>query len=529
MRKHLQSNHWGCFFVYTSLASAIVIGVNGRGITVEVDITSGIPQISVVGLPDSAIRESVERVRSAIRNSNYQFPLERITINLAPADMKKEGTGLDLAIAAGILKASKQINCELSESLVVGELSLDGHIRPVHGILAMLEYAKSAGINKIILPHVNSFEASLISGLLLCPITNLREIENINYVSSEELLASHQKGRNQASTTRVHRQDIDISDVVGQQEAKRALLIAAAGRHNIIVAGPPGVGKTMLMRRLPSIMPPLQEAEALEVTKIYSVAGKLPPQTSAFLTAPPFRSPHHSISVGGLIGGGSIPKPGEVTLSHHGVLFLDELPEFSRQVLELLRQPMEEHTVTISRARSHVTFPASFLLAASYNPCPCGFYGFEREGQNCSCTQAMIHRYRAKLSGPLLDRIDLQIDVARPTSLVHSKDDLAMTSEQMRNLVQQAVTLQQQRYRRYAFNYNSELTTQGIKQLVKLPKEAHELIENAFQTLGMSMRGYDRIIKIARTIADLAGCIDVQLEHVAEAIQYRKLDIQLHL
>lgn len=519
----------GVLFLYTSLSSAIVLGVNGHGIIVEVDITNGIPLINVVGLADLAIRESVERVRSAIRNSSYQFPLERITINLAPADLKKEGTGLDLAIAAGILKASEQIRCDLSETLIIGELSLDGHIRPVQGVLAMLEHARSSGIMKVVLPEQNTYEASLISGMLLYPITNLRDLEEISYISSEQLLADYESRKYNDKSGRVHQQDIDISDVVGQQEAKRALLIAAAGRHNIIVSGPPGVGKTMLMHRLPTIMPPLTESEALEVTKIYSVAGKLSTQTTQFISAPPFRSPHHSISIGGLIGGGSIPKPGEVTLSHHGVLFLDELPEFSRQVLELLRQPIEEHTVTISRARSTVTFPASFLLAASYNPCPCGFHGFEREGQNCTCTQAMIQRYRAKLSGPLLDRIDLQIDVARPPSLTPSADDLSMNSQQMRELVQQAVTIQQSRYKKFRFNYNSELTTQGIKQLIKLPNEANELIENAFQALGMSMRGYNRIIKIARTIADLAGSEEVQLEHVAEAIQYRKLDIQLHL
>lgn len=516
-------------FVYTSLHSCNVIGVNGIGITVEVDIASGIPLINLVGLPDSAIRESVERVRSAIRNSGYQFPLERITINLAPADVKKEGTGLDLAIAAGILKASSQITSELDQALLIGELALDGHVRPVSGVLAMLEYAKAVSIPKIILPEQNAEEAALISGIELYPITHLRQLEHIQYVASETLLHAYQHNNFSNSSDEPDYAGLDISDVVGQEEAKRALLIAAAGRHNIIVCGPPGVGKTMLMRRLPTIMPALTEREALEVTKIYSVAGKLASSKQAFITSPPFRSPHHSISIGGLIGGGSIPKPGEVTLAHHGILFLDELPEFSRQVLELLRQPIEEQKVSIARARSHITFPAAFLLAASYNPCPCGFYGFERDNQNCSCSQQMIQRYRAKLSGPLLDRIDLQIDVSRPSTLSANRAEHTATSSHMRELVARAIKMQQKRYSRFRFNYNSELTTQVIKKLIHIPKEAHELIEHAFHTFGISMRGYDRIIKISRTIADLSGSDDIEIIHVAEAIQYRKLDIQLQL
>lgn len=517
----------GGVFLYTHLCSSIVIGVNGIGITVEVDLANGLPQISLVGLPDSSIRESVERVRSAIRNSGFQFPMERITINLAPADIKKEGTCLDLAIASGILIASKQIDIHTEQTLLIGELSLDGQVRPVSGVLAMLEYAKANGITKIILPKKNVEEAALISGLNLCPITNLSELRSLHFSSSEQVLAFYRKLDSSIHSPVAKHPNLDISDVLGQEEAKRALLIAAAGRHNIIICGPPGVGKTMLMRRLPTIMPPLNEREALEVTKIYSVAGKLTMQAHHFMSEPPFRAPHHSISMGGLVGGGSIPKPGEITLAHHGILFLDEFPEFSRNVLELLRQPLEEHIVSIARARSHVTFPASFLLAASYNPCPCGYYGFERDGQHCQCTKNMIQRYRAKLSGPLLDRIDLQIDISKPQSMLPSSHREQMTSAQMRQTVSNAIAIQQQRYARHAFNYNSELSSHGMKKLIHLPKEVAELIEHAFQTLGMSMRGYDRIIKISRTIADLACSEHIQLEHVAEAITYRKLDIQL--
>lgn len=505
-------------FLFATVHSAIVVGVDGTGITVEVDIASGIPQISVVGLPDSAVRESVERVRSAIRNSGFRFPLERITINLAPAALRKQGSGLDLAIATGLLQASAQLQHDFEHTLLVGELALDGHVRPINGMLALLQYAKQAGFSKVIIPQDNAAEAGLISDLHIYPIAHLNQLQQLSFQASTQF-------RRLSVPAPADKEELDLADIVGQQEAKRALLIAAAGRHNIIVCGPPGVGKTMLMRRLPTLLPQLAEAEALEVMKIHSVAGKLQATASQLQKNPPFRAPHHSISYAGLIGGGGIPQPGEITLAHHGVLFLDELPEFSRQVLELLRQPLEERTVTISRARNHITFPASFMLAASYNPCPCGYYGFETEHNNCGCSQLMIQRYRSKLSGPLLDRIDIQLDMARPLTLAGEPNDMQYGTEKLRAKVLQAISIQQERYRQQRYRYNSELPASALSRYAAIPKEAAQLLDHAFTKLGLSMRGYERIIKIARTIADLELSEHIQLEHVAEAVQYRKLDM----
>lgn len=516
--------------MYATVQSAIVIGVDGTGITVEVDISSGIPQIAVVGLPDSAVREAVERVRSAIRNSGFRFPLERITINLAPAALRKQGSGLDLAIATGLLQASGQLQHNLQGTLLAGELALDGHVRPIHGMLALLQYAKQAGYCKVIIPQQNITEARLISDLHIYPIAHLNELVQLNFIAAGQLAdypLPHQ--HMQVANPQTASRELDLADIIGQQEAKRALLIAAAGRHNIIVCGPPGVGKTMLMHRLPSLLPKLDESAALEVMKIYSVAGKLQTNAVQLQSIPPFRAPHHSISIAGLIGGGAIPQPGEITLAHHGVLFLDELPEFSRHVLELLRQPLEERTVTLSRARSHITYPASFLLAASYNPCPCGFYRFETESNYCSCSQKLIQRYRAKLSGPLLDRIDLQLDMARP-QLPHKPLHPDIThSDQLKAQVLTATAAQQMRYLGESFQYNSELPASMLHKYAAIPDKAAQLLEHAFTKLGLSMRGYERIIKISRTIADLEQSDSIKLEHVAEAIQYRKLDMSQQL
>lgn len=523
------------FVLFSLIHSASVYGVDGKSISVEVDISSGLPQINIVGLPDPAVRESVERVRAALKNSGFIFPMDRITVNLAPADLRKEGTSFDLAIAAGILTASGQISAALFENtLLLGELSLNGNVRPVAGVLAMLEQAKRLGFTRVLLPIGNVKEASWITGMELFALNHLNELDlhkkkqdgwhhiRVNPDNNSSFNRdSHQ--------TSLERQDStgDYGDVIGQHQAKRAMLIAAAGNHNILLSGPPGTGKTMMIRRLTGILPLLNEQEALEVTKIYSVAGKLLEGSRGLITDPPFRAPHHTISAGGLIGGGSIPKPGEVTLAHRGVLFLDELPEFPRQVLEVMRQPLEDRIVTISRSKAVFQFPASIMLAASYNPCPCGYYGHEYGEKRCTCSAAAICRYRSKISGPLLDRIDLQLEVPRPISLDIAKSGPSLDTAQMRRLVLEA------RAFRHARNVDSgttvigELTGAALRKTVNIKQGAVSLLENAFDALGISMRAYDRMLRLARTIADLEASESVETAHVAEAIQYRGLDRQL--
>lgn len=511
--------------------SASVIGVEGKSISVEVDISSGLPQVNIVGLPDPAVRESVERVRSALKNSGFTFPMDRITVNLAPADLRKEGTAFDLAIAAGILTASGQLEAELlSDTLLIGELSLNGGIRPVIGVLAMMEQAQRMGIKRVLLPSGNRKEAEWISGIAIYAVSHLSELKSQSGASAywEQFAAGGEDcdhNQNQLEkAVRTQQEQEDFADIIGQHQAKRAMLIAAAGKHNILLSGPPGTGKTMMIRRLPGILPPLTEQEALEVTKIYSVAGKLPESTGGLIRNSPFRSPHHSISTGGLIGGGTIPKPGEVTLAHRGVLFLDELPEFPRMVLELLRQPLEDRVVTIARARATVQFPASIMLAASFNPCPCGYHGHEFGEKRCTCSASTISRYRSRLSGPLLDRLDLQLEVPRPISFEREQGETIVSSAVLRDKVAEARGIQAERNRKYGVRCNSELSGEGLRKAATLKPDARKLMEDAFQVLGISMRAHDRLLKLARTIADLEGRDTVESVHVAEAIQYRRLD-----